>query len=393
MSGIPDYSSTPASNTTINSISIIGNASPAGFDNALRQLMADLATARTDGALASMPYATKSAGYTLLTTDRGKLIDCTAAMEIELLAAATAGAGFFFVVKANGGAVTLDPNGVEEINGSATSLVVADGTSAIVACNGTAWFAVVIGQGDVTQTGTQTLTNKTLTTPTITTPLVNSGLELGHASDTTLSRSAAGVMAVEGNVVPSPASQATGDILVRGASSWSRLAIGAYGQVPRVNSGATAIEYTGAGAPDVIIEDQKAAGTDGGTFTSGAWRTRTLNTEVKDTYSLASISSNEVTFTVAGVVKWSAPGYGVNTHKTRLYNVTDATVAGTGSSERAGGISVGVMTRSSGECAVVAGKAYRIEHQCGTTENTDGFGIASDFSQIEIYSRLEFWRT
>jgi hypothetical protein len=144
MAGIADYSTTPASNTTINSIGIQGTNSPANFDNAFRQLMADLATSRTDGALASMPYATKSAGYTLLATDRGKLIDCTAALEIELLAAATAGAGFVFLVKANGGAVTLDPNGVEEINGSATSLVVADGTSAIVACNGTAWFAIII---------------------------------------------------------------------------------------------------------------------------------------------------------------------------------------------------------------------------------------------------------
>lgn len=143
MSGVADYSTTPASNTAINTIGIQGTNSPANFDNALRQLMADLATARTDGAMASMPYATKSAGYTLLATDRGKLIECTAALEIELLAAATAGAGFFFLVKANGGAVTLDPNSTEEINGSSTSLVVADGTSAIVVCNATAWFAVI----------------------------------------------------------------------------------------------------------------------------------------------------------------------------------------------------------------------------------------------------------
>jgi microcystin-dependent protein len=167
MSGVADYSTTPASNTSINSIGIAGTNSPANFDNGLRQLMADLATARTDGALASMPYATKSAGYTLLTTDRGKLIDCTAALEIELLAAASAGAGFFFVVKGNGGAVTLDPNGVEEINGSSTSATVADGTSALVVCNGTAWFTISVGAGDVTQTGTQTLTNKTLTLPQI----------------------------------------------------------------------------------------------------------------------------------------------------------------------------------------------------------------------------------
>lgn len=55
-------------------------------------------------------------------------------------------------------------------------------------------------------------------------------IELGHASDTTLSRSAAGVLAVEGNLVPSPASQAQGDVLYRGASGWERLAAGTSGQ-------------------------------------------------------------------------------------------------------------------------------------------------------------------
>lgn len=63
-------------------------------------------------------------------------------------------------------------------------------------------------------------------------------VELGGNTDTTLSRSAAGVMAVEGNIVPSPSSQATGDILHRGASSWSRLAIGTSDQVLVVSSGA-----------------------------------------------------------------------------------------------------------------------------------------------------------
>lgn len=33
----------------------------------------------------------------------------------------------------------------------------------------------------------------------------------------------------------------------------------------------------------VILQDQKAQNTDGGTFTSGAWRTRDLNTKVTDT--------------------------------------------------------------------------------------------------------------
>lgn len=68
-------------------------------------------------------------------------------------------------------------------------------------------------------------------------------IELGHASDTTLSRGAAGFMAVEGKRVPSPASQASGDILYRGATEWERLAKGTAYQTLRINSGATAPEW------------------------------------------------------------------------------------------------------------------------------------------------------
>jgi len=68
-------------------------------------------------------------------------------------------------------------------------------------------------------------------------------VELGHASDTTLSRGAAGFLAVEGKRVPSPASQAAGDILYRGGTEWERLAKGTAGQVLTMNSGATAPEW------------------------------------------------------------------------------------------------------------------------------------------------------
>jgi hypothetical protein len=68
-------------------------------------------------------------------------------------------------------------------------------------------------------------------------PATVGSIELGASTDTTLTRSAAGVMAVEGNVVPSPSSQAQYDMLVRGASSWSRLAIGTAGQLLVVRSG------------------------------------------------------------------------------------------------------------------------------------------------------------
>lgn len=68
-------------------------------------------------------------------------------------------------------------------------------------------------------------------------------VELGHASDTTLSRGASGFLAVEGKRVPSPASQASGDTLYRGTTEWERLPKGTANQVLQMNAGATAPEW------------------------------------------------------------------------------------------------------------------------------------------------------
>lgn len=55
-------------------------------------------------------------------------------------------------------------------------------------------------------------------------------------------------------------------------------------------------------APDVIIEDQKTSGTNGGTATSGARETRTLNTLVYNAGSLASLASNDFTLPSDGEI-------------------------------------------------------------------------------------------
>lgn len=260
----------------------------------------------------------------------------------------------------------------------------------------------------VTLAGTQTLTNKTLTSPTI------NGGTIATAT-LTLKQSAAPTPTAEGDIqwdtddnviavgdsaatklfVPIPASTAAGDIeYFTGAKVKARLAKGTAGQTLRMNSGATAPEWVSiTGAPDAVLEDQKASATEGGTFTSGAWRTRDLNTEVRDPSSLVSIAANEFTPTVAGWVDWSAPASNVGQHKTRLFNVTDATVAGVGSSEQSAG-SADTATRSVGGAPVVAGKAYRIEHQCSSTAATLGFGRAAGFATtVEVYTRVQFWRT
>lgn len=103
-------------------------------------------------------------------------------------------------------------------------------------------------------------------------------INLGHASDTTLSRGAAGFLAVESKRVPSPASQASGDVLYRGATEWERLAKGTAGQVLTMNSGATAPEWAAATSGGTTVYKTvklgtQADGDDNKTFSlsTGSW--------------------------------------------------------------------------------------------------------------------------
>lgn len=177
---VTDWSTTAANNTDVGGINIQGSAPVSNFDNALREVMAQVATAMTTGSFEAHGVTTKTTNYTVLTTDRGYLINCTSALTLSLPVAATAGAGFTFSVKANGAAVILDPNGAELIDGAAT-VTMPTGTSAVVVCTGTAWITAFIAE--VTLAGTQTLTNKTLTTPTIT--INDNALTIQDNSDTT----------------------------------------------------------------------------------------------------------------------------------------------------------------------------------------------------------------
>lgn len=78
-------------------------------------------------------------------------------------------------------------------------------------------------------------------------------VNVGAATDTTVSRGAAGFIAVEGNRVPSPASQAAGDILYRDTTEWARLAKGTAAQVLTMNAGATAPEWAAGGTSMTLL--------------------------------------------------------------------------------------------------------------------------------------------
>ena len=194
-------------------------------------------------------------------------------------------------------------------------------------------------------------------------------------------------------------SAAQGDILYRGASAWARLAAGLTTQYLKSGgAGANPSWSYGGYAPDVIIEDQKSSGVDGGTFTVGADQTRTLNTLVRNLGTLAALSSNQFTLPAGTYyIEWSAPAFNVASHQAFLYNVTAATVVKRGQSAYSNNNdspSRPHTTNSAGQAVVTVATstAFAIRHRCQASQSTNGFGVASNFG-TETYTIVKIWRT
>jgi hypothetical protein len=145
-------------------------------------------------------------------------------------------------------------------------------------------------------------------------------------------------------------------------------------------------------APDVIVEDQKAQNTAGGTATSGSWQTRTLNTLVRNHGTLATLGSNQITLPAGTYVfRWTAPAQYCGGNQTRLRNVSDSTNVGLGTSEvNPSGASFQYNTHSTGVgvVTIASSKVFELQHQVITTRATDGYGLAANIG-TEVYSRVE----
>jgi len=142
----------------------------------------------------------------------------------------------------------------------------------------------------------------------------------------------------------------------------------------------------------VLARDDKLQNVDGGSFTSGALRTRDLTT-LTDADGLATLASNQLTL-AAGLWRChiTCPAYKVNSHQALLYNVTAASIAVLGTSMRS------VSTVNSTGVSIIAGvftsngtDLYEVQHECLTTSNTNGFGFASDL-RAEVFTVAQFFR-
>jgi len=192
-----------------------------------------------------------------------------------------------------------------------------------------------------------------------------------------------------------------GKIIVGDASGDpSALTVGAVNQV--LKSDGTDVSWGadsgGLFASYALLVDSKTTGTNGGTFTLGAWRTRDLQTEVYDGIGI-SIATNDFTIPAGNyLVRWNAPAFNVRAHQSRLYDVTNTAIIAAGSSEysrnpeiHAGG---NVSNKSFGFARLTPSgdTAYRIEHYCEWTNTTYGFGDATGYGPNELYTMVEIYK-
>lgn len=141
------------------------------------------------------------------------------------------------------------------------------------------------------------------------------------------------------------------------------------------------VDYT------VILQDQKAQGTQGGTFTSGDWRTRTLNTEVLDTGNICSLVGNQFTLPPGTYDIYAvAPAYSVNRTQARIQNITDGTTVLLSQSTYAYS-SVTVNCIILGRFTIASTKTFELQHRCQSTQSNNGFGEEANFT-TEIYSTV-----
>jgi hypothetical protein len=228
--------------------------------------------------------------------------------------------------------------------------------------NGSSWVTIMDSTGG-TFTGAVTLPSPVITgTPT--------GITAAH---------------LEAGVLPSD---------VTGGSGLTAL-----GTVTSGNLANTAIVYP-AGMPEsiAIICDEKAYNVSGGSFSSGAWRTRDLNTEISDANSIVSISSNQFTLQAGKyIIEWVAPAYNVAYHLSKLYGVTSLGNSGYGTSNRTGTAGGDTEQKSNGMAHVTLSGAevFEIQHKCNTTR-THGFGAGQsslDSATVSIFTIVKITKT
>ena len=314
----------------------------------------------------------------------------TGATTLTLLPVADAEDGFSFYVYNDGsGLVTIDPDASETING-ASALVLVPGGWARVSCDGDEWYAFL---------SESVLNNLNASTAPTTGDDDADGYSVSSEwYDTTADEAYVCLDASTGAAVWISTTLEIGDLgsaAVADLIDDDTMATAADDNVPSAESVKAYVDNNAQTRDLLHIQDQRPSGTDGGTFTTGAWRTRNLNTVLTNEITGASLASDTVTLPAGDYyIEGEFTAFRCNQNVAKLYNDSDSsdiligTVAYSDSSESDAVVSSNVR----GNFTLGAEKDLTILHQCTLTQTGNGLGVAADFGVVEVYADLRLWK-
>ena len=150
---------------------------------------------------------------------------------------------------------------------------------------------------------------------------------------------------------------------------------------------------TAFGTKLIHVQDEKAQNTAGGTFTSGAWRTRDLNTVKTNEITGASLASNQITLPAGTYYcEASAPTFRANQMQIRLYDITGSVVLALGTSTYSGSTTEATPVSLIAERFTLSVESVvELQHQCQNTQATNGLGVPANLA-TEVYASIRIWK-
>jgi len=142
--------------------------------------------------------------------------------------------------------------------------------------------------------------------------------------------------------------------------------------------------------PIFHIREEKANDTNGGTFTSGSWIKRALNTIKTNEISGASLTSGQIILPAGTYfISARACGHHVNQHKIRLRNITDNSDSLIGENVYSYTTSSGnVWSQLRGRITIATQKTFQLQHRCATTCDNVGLGLSCAYDVVEVYADI-----
>jgi hypothetical protein len=143
-----------------------------------------------------------------------------------------------------------------------------------------------------------------------------------------------------------------------------------------------------------IFNETQASGTDGGTFTQGAYQKRTLNTTVVNNIASCTLTSSVISLPAGTYyIRANAPWWGTTgVVQARIANTTDSTYSYGQTGYGQGGIGMVGGNIVETVVTITGTKNFELQHRCATTVTTNGYGIGATFGNSVIFSTITIAR-